>query len=110
MGSREKEGERERERAPGLVVGYAMQANKDEAVKCLNIARRALREGNADKARRFCDKAKRLGGDTLAEQVSLVINDIEATSSAKNGGGGPTTSGTSSAKGNADDLRRRAKR
>jgi len=87
-----------------------MQANKDEAVKCLNIARRALREGNADKARRFCDKAKRLGGDTLADQVALVIREIEAASKASKGGDGATTSGTSSAKGAADDLRRRSKR
>lgn len=35
-------------------------ANRDEAMRCLAIARRALVEGDKSKAERFVEKAKRL--------------------------------------------------
>jgi len=38
----------------------AMDSNKDEAARCLHIARSAISGGHADKARRFLEKAQRL--------------------------------------------------
>jgi len=60
-----------------------MEANKAEAAKCLNIARKSLREENIDKATRFADKAKRLGGEAVEDQVAQLVREIQA---AKQGG------------------------
>lgn len=38
----------------------AMDGNKDEADKCIEIAEKCVREGNRDKAVRFLEKAERL--------------------------------------------------
>lgn len=37
-----------------------MEANRDEAIKCLEKAREALREGDVEKSRRFANKSKHL--------------------------------------------------
>lgn len=55
-----------------------MEANKAEAAKCLNIARKSLREENYDKAKRFADKAKRLGGEAMEDQVAQLLREIQA--------------------------------
>lgn len=45
-----------------------IHANKDEGLKCLGIARRALETGDVDKARKFGEKAHRLHRSTETEQ------------------------------------------
>ena len=37
-----------------------MESNRDEAVKCLGLAEKFLREGNFDKAERFILKSQKL--------------------------------------------------
>lgn len=82
-----------------------MEANKEQATKCLNIARRSLREGDAAKARRFAEKAGRLGGAAVGDQVAALLREIET-------GGGPSSNGaaargSSGASKGTEELRRR---
>ena len=79
-----------------------MQANRDEAVKCLNIARRALRDGDKGKAKRFAEKAGRLGGAAVADQVASVLGEIESAPK-ENGASSSRQNGTSE----RENLRRR---
>ena len=37
-----------------------MEGNKDESLKCINIARRCIEAGHYDKAVKFLNKAERL--------------------------------------------------
>ena len=82
-----------------------MEANKEQATKCLNIARRSLREGDAAKARRFAEKAGRLGGAAVGDQVAALLREIET------GGGssanGAAARGSSGASKGTEELRRR---
>eukprot|EP00929_Paragymnodinium_shiwhaense_P037493 TRINITY_DN19971_c0_g1_i1.p1 TRINITY_DN19971_c0_g1~~TRINITY_DN19971_c0_g1_i1.p1 ORF type:complete len:383 (-),score=97.69 TRINITY_DN19971_c0_g1_i1:206-1354(-) len=60
------------------------EANKDEAAKCKQIAQSALSAGDAEKAIRFLQKAKRMSPDDSS------IDGLIAA--AKSGGGGPANS------------------
>lgn len=44
-----------------------MEGNKDEALRCVEIARESLAEGNRDKASRFLLKAEKLYSTTEAK-------------------------------------------
>lgn len=54
-----------------------MEGNRDEAEKCVEIAREALNAGNREKAQRFLQKAEKLyplpsaRGETSASFLSL---------------------------------------
>lgn len=65
-------------------------ANKDEGLKCLAIARQALKAGNIDKAQRFAEKSSRL--HPSAETDAFVAQVQRAASG---GGASPSTSNTS---------------
>ncbi|KAI8345360.1 DnaJ domain-containing protein [Blakeslea trispora] len=52
-----------------------MESNKDEALKCLNIAKSALGLGNLSKALKFCEKSIRLFPTTQAEQLLSAIKN-----------------------------------
>lgn len=62
-------------------------ANKDDALKCLNIARKAREDGNLEKARKFAEKAKQLYPcaevDNLLRTVQSVGGSSSRTSSAQ---------------------------
>ena len=110
--------ERERERECDM-----SEANKDEAVKCLNIARKALYDlesipggvnsaagkGCLSKARRFTEKANRLGGDSVKDQVNQVLAEIEQRRSggASGSGRGRRGDSPSTSTQSQQDLRRR---
>ena len=53
--ARERASERE-----GRMAGVNAEANRDEHAKCVEVATRALEEGNIEKAERFLEKAERL--------------------------------------------------
>ena len=42
------------------VTDSKMESNRDEAEKCLEIAKKHLRSGNRDKAKKFLEKSLRL--------------------------------------------------
>lgn len=65
-----------------------MEGNKDEALRCLGIARKHLSAGNIPSARKFCLKSKALF-DT--PQAGRVLEEIETAESS-----GPSSSQTSS--------------
>ena len=56
-------------------------ANKDEGLKCLAIARRALADGNVPKALRFAVKAKSLVADPEIEQLLQELEGMADTAS-----------------------------
>lgn len=60
-------------------------ANRDEALKCVSIAQRALQADDRDKAMRFAQKAVKLH-DCLEAQA--VLRQLQASSSAQNGSAG----------------------
>ncbi|KAG7262371.1 hypothetical protein CRUP_002409 [Coryphaenoides rupestris] len=64
-----------------------MDSNKDEAARCLHIARGAISGGHADKARRFLEKAQRLFPTEQARE-SLSQNGKPPDGGATNGDGG----------------------
>jgi hypothetical protein len=47
------------------------EANRDEARKCVVLARRALEAGELDKAERYANKAQRLYASMEVRQLSL---------------------------------------
>eukprot|EP00878_Enallax_costatus_P001978 GHUV01002142.1.p1 GENE.GHUV01002142.1~~GHUV01002142.1.p1 ORF type:complete len:469 (+),score=172.40 GHUV01002142.1:158-1564(+) len=71
------------------------EANKDEAFKCLDIARAALREGNTPRAEKFAQKALKLyrcdQTESMLLQVQVHISEMTRDSSR------PTANGTASA-------------
>ena len=73
------------------------EANRDEGLKCLAIAKAALEAGNVDKALRFAEKASRLhpGAETTAfmSQVRRAASGSTASGSTPNG----TASGSAGA-------------
>ena len=54
-----------------------MEANKEEGQKCIDVAKSALTKGDVEKAKRFAQKAKRLGGTTLDAQVESLWKQID---------------------------------
>eukprot|EP00803_Ostreobium_quekettii_P000820 evm.model.scf_544.9 EVM.evm.TU.scf_544.9 scf_544:64897-67460(+) len=79
-------------------------ANKDEALRCLEIAKRALQAKDIARAQRFVAKARKL---CACEEVSAFIANFENLSSGnENGANGPSTS-ASSAPETGEGLRRR---
>ena len=70
-----------------------MESNKDEALRCLDLARQHWKGGDADKALRFIDKSIRLFPTPAAEQLGNEIRESKAEPS------GFGTSGSST-----DDL------
>ena len=68
-------------------------ANKDEAIKCLRVSRAALGAGDGAKARRFADKARRLGGGNLGGLAEL---EAEIAAAERASSSGATGSGTAS--------------
>ena len=79
-------------------------ANKDEGLKCLNIAQRALDAGDVDKALRFAEKSARL---YPSETASAVLDRVQraaaaggSTSTATDGNANGTANGNSTASSN----------
>ncbi|KAG2437013.1 hypothetical protein HYH02_011444 [Chlamydomonas schloesseri] len=64
------------------------EANRDEARKCVVLARRALEAGELDKAERYANKAQRLYASMEAQAVLEAIEAARASSK----GEGPSTS------------------
>ncbi|KAI7821861.1 hypothetical protein BC939DRAFT_198023 [Gamsiella multidivaricata] len=105
-----------------------MEVNKDEALRCLEIARRHLSSGNYAAARKFGLKSTTLFPTPEAEAfVSRVVSEESTAvpasgassaseeptphrtkSSSTAGGGGPSAKGTSSARSNTTPLRSRS--
>ncbi|KAF8892251.1 hypothetical protein BD779DRAFT_1511847 [Infundibulicybe gibba] len=67
-----------------------MESNKDEAIRCLAIARRHHDAGNLPSARKFCQKSIALFETTEAIKLLASINASSSSSSAE-----PSTSSTS---------------
>lgn len=57
-----------------------MESNRDEADKCLEIAMRAIREGNRDKAGKFVKKAEKLFPSRKIQEVLNLVNQMDAQS------------------------------
>uniref|UniRef100_A0A061S2H6 DnaJ homolog subfamily B member 12 n=1 Tax=Tetraselmis sp. GSL018 TaxID=582737 RepID=A0A061S2H6_9CHLO len=92
------------------------QANKDEAQKCVSIAKGALEAGNASKARRFAEKAMKL---FPMDEARIILRKLEAQSAtspsagaSSESGGGPsaTAHSDSDPRPSAAGLRQRAAR
>lgn len=62
-----------------------MESNKDEALKCLSIARQLIENGNYDKANRFVNKSIKLyptdQATTLLQKLANIDNEAKASSS-----------------------------
>lgn len=50
-----------------------MEGNKDEADRCMEIAKKYIEEGNGDKAKKFLQKAERLFPTDKAKSRDIVI-------------------------------------
>lgn len=50
-----------------------MESNKDEALKCLSIAKKSLESGDYSKALRFTEKSIRLFPTSQGEQLLLIV-------------------------------------
>jgi len=57
-----------------------MESNRDEADKCLEIAMRAVREGNRDKAEKFVKKAEKLFPSRKIQEVLNLVNQMDSQS------------------------------
>lgn len=53
----------------------AMESNKDEAERCIEISLAALRDNRPDKARRFLEKAQKLFPTQKAQRESIVLHE-----------------------------------
>ncbi|TDL23590.1 DnaJ-domain-containing protein [Rickenella mellea] len=70
-----------------------MESNKDEALKCLNIAQRHRDAGNFASARRFCHKSIALFATPEADKLLASIDKLEnAADPAASSSSGPSTS------------------
>lgn len=49
-----------------------MEVNKDEALRCIEIANQSIVEGNSQKAIRFLQKAEKLYSTTQAKSMSFI--------------------------------------
>jgi DnaJ family protein B protein 12 len=83
-------------------------ANKDEGLKCLEIAKNALAQGNLDKAQRFAEKASRLhpGAETEAfvRQVQRAASGGAASQSTSNASTAPPPRSTATSNGNPNGM------
>ncbi|TFL05307.1 hypothetical protein BDV98DRAFT_292019 [Pterulicium gracile] len=75
-----------------------MESNKDEAIRCLAIARRHFDGVNYPSALRFCQKSINLfetkDGLGLLEQIKTAMSKGESSSSSSSGGAGAKSSAT----------------
>lgn len=81
----------------------AMEVNKDEAIRCLDISLKHLNAGNIPSARKFCVKSISLFETPQGRKLLERIDDMVSSSSTKNGAerknypNSPAEEGTSSA-------------
>lgn len=73
-----------------------MESNKDEALKCLTIAKNALSLGDYAKALRFTEKSIRLFPTTQGEQLLSLVKKQSAEPPKKPASSSPTASASSS--------------
>lgn len=73
----------------GILLGVMTSANKDESVKCLLIARKALEAGDVSKAVRFAEKAARLHPGPETNEFLVKVRRA-----ASQRGATPSTNGT----------------
>eukprot|EP00252_Welwitschia_mirabilis_P017961 TRINITY_DN40092_c0_g1_i1.p1 TRINITY_DN40092_c0_g1~~TRINITY_DN40092_c0_g1_i1.p1 ORF type:complete len:360 (+),score=31.94 TRINITY_DN40092_c0_g1_i1:249-1328(+) len=53
-----------------------MESNKDDAMKCLNIGKAALGSGDATRAKKFLNKAKRLDPSLSVDEILAACDDL----------------------------------
>lgn len=72
-----------------------MEMNKDEADKCLNLARKYIQQGNKEKAEKFVRKAQKLYPSKKCDNVMDEVNNMadENVNAGSSSGGGGGTSG-----------------
>ncbi|XP_071742258.1 chaperone protein dnaJ 49-like [Rutidosis leptorrhynchoides] len=80
-----------------------MDGNKDDALRCLKIAKDALRSGDRDRALKFISKAKRLDPDI---PVDNLVSNLEPENTTNESGSG-SGSGLSKQPENDSGVRRR---
>ncbi|TFK29700.1 DnaJ-domain-containing protein [Coprinopsis marcescibilis] len=68
-----------------------MESNKDEALRCLSIARKHFLAGNFPSARKFCLKSKSLFATPQADTLLDEINAGESSGSSKKDGSASST-------------------
>lgn len=78
----------------------AIEGNKDEAEKCIDVAQIAFAAGNFEKAERFLLKAERLYPTARAKEI---LTRVRAAAAAA----GPSKSSTPPGTPNAEEIRRR---
>ncbi|KAH9314189.1 hypothetical protein KI387_022816 [Taxus chinensis] len=64
-----------------------MESNKDEALRCINISRRAYEEGDMIRAQRFFRKAKRLYPDLKVDNLQMALTKDTGNKTTGNGHG-----------------------
>ncbi|KAG8369941.1 hypothetical protein BUALT_Bualt14G0065600 [Buddleja alternifolia] len=59
-----------------------MDGNKDEALRCLNIAKEAIAAGNKQRALKFLGIARRLNQNLSVDELFVACEDLDSSSSA----------------------------
>ncbi|KAL9161315.1 hypothetical protein ABFS82_07G013600 [Erythranthe guttata] len=77
-----------------------MEGNKDEALRCINIAKEAITSGNKQRALKFLGIARRLNQDLPMDDLLAACENLDSSSSAA----GPSNDVKNVANGKADEA------
>ncbi|KAD4178245.1 hypothetical protein E3N88_26836 [Mikania micrantha] len=75
-----------------LVLSITMDGNKDEAVKCIGIAKEAISAGNKERALKFISIAQRLNHNLCVDDLLAACKNLDSANSGPSNGTNHVTS------------------